>query len=135
MSMEQMDLMQPRRIPAGCTKKEYRRSYASPELYKQLKTWAIVGYVLCGINVALGLFVNVFALFDAALLGGLVAGMHLKRSKGCAVAILAYSIFGAVISLISGGSITGWMWIALSVAAMSIFKKMDGEYAELTANQ
>ncbi len=135
MSMEQMDLMQPRRIPAGCTKKEYRRSYASPELYKKLKNLAIVGYVLCGINVAVGLFLNFLALFDAALLGGLVAGMHLKRAKGCAVAILVYTGFGAVLSLIGGGSLTGWAWIILAISALSIFKKMDGEYTELTANQ
>ena len=127
-NMEQLDLMEPRRIPAGCTKQEYRRSYASPELYKNLKTLAIWGYVLAGISLLIspvdGIFMAVMLLL-----------MHLKRMKWPIFGILANAGLGCVLSLIGGAGISGWAWFIVGFACLGVFKKMDGEYAALTENR
>lgn len=125
------------RIPPNCTLQEYRKNYASEPLRKSINGWCIMGYVLCGINLLLALFVNIFALVDAAVLLGLTLGIHLGKSKACAIGILAYAIIGAVLSLIGGGGVTGWLWIAMGISCLSTFKKMDAEYksAMAAANQ
>ena len=128
MSMEQMDLMEPRRIPAGCTKKEYRRSYASPELYKNLKTLAIWGYVMAGITALVSPVDGIFML-------AMLLIMHLKRVKWPVIGMMINAGLGCLFSLIGGGGITGWFWFILGFACMGVFKKMDGEYEELTANR
>lgn len=116
------------RVPAGCTLKDYRKNYASEPLKKSIKTWAIVGYVLVGINAVLALSVNPWMLLDTALLLGLTLGIHLGKSKGCAIALLVYVAINAVASLINGGSMTGWLWIVMAVSFLGTFKKMDAEY-------
>lgn len=123
-----------RQIPAGCTKKEYRRSYASEALYKQLKSVAIWGYALIGLNVAVGLFFNAASLLDAAFLLVMVLLMHKKRMKGSVIAILVYSVLGTVLTLLNSGRVTGWMWYLLCFCALKIFKQMDQEYEALKAN-
>ena len=122
------------RVPASCTIQEFRKKYASEGLRKNIKTWCIVAYVMCGINLLLALFVNIFALVDFALLLGLTLGLHINKSKGCAIGILVYAIIGCVLSLVGGGSVTGVYWIAMGVASLGIFKKMDAEYQNAMAS-
>lgn len=116
------------RIPAGCTLKEYRMNYASASLRKNIKTWSVVAYVLVGLNVVVSLLVNVWGLIDAAVLLGLTLGVHLKKSKGCAIALLVFSIVSCLITLIGSGSLSGWWWIILAVSYLETIKKMDREY-------
>lgn len=123
------------RIPAGCTLKDYRKNYASEPLKKSIKTWSIVAYILVGVNVLLALLVNPLALIDSALLLGLTLGIHLGKSKGCAIALLVYAIYNTVITLISSGSIGGWWWIVAAVSFLSTFKKIDEEYKAEIAKQ
>lgn len=123
------------RVPAGCTLKDYRKNYASEPLKKSVKTWSIVAYILVGVNVVLALLVNPFALIDSALLLGLTLGIHLGKSKGCAIALLVYAIYNTVITLISSGSLGGWWWIAAAVSFLSAFKKIDDEYKAEMAKQ
>lgn len=116
------------RVPAGCTLKEYRKNYASAPLKKGIKTWSIVAYVLVGLNVVIALLANPWMLLDAALLLGLSLGVHLNKSKGCAIALLVYSCINAVIGLIGSGTVSGWWWIVLAVSYLGIIKKIDAEY-------
>ncbi len=116
------------RIPAGCTLKEYRKNYASAPLKKSIKTWSIVAYVLVGLNAVIAIFANPWMLLDTALLLGLTLGVHLNKSKGCAIALLVYTLINAVIGLIGSGSVSGWWWIVLAVSYISTIKKIDEEY-------
>ena len=122
-------------IPAGCTLKEYRKNYASAPLKKNIKTWSIVAYVLVGLNAVIAITLNPWMLLDTALLLGLTLGVHLNKSKGCAIALLVYSGINAVIGLIGSGTVSGWWWIVLAVSYISTIKKIDAEYkAEMAKN-
>ena len=134
MDIQNTQMTAPRQIPEGCTKKEYRRSYASEELYKQLKGIATWGYALIGLNVAVGLFFNAASLLDAAFLLVMVLLMHKKRMKGSVITILVYTGIGTVLTLLNTGRVTGWMWFLLCFCALNVFKKMDQEYEAAKAN-
>ena len=67
-------------------------------------------------------------LLDCALLLGLTLGVHLGKNKGCAVALLVYTIINAIVSLITAGTVGGWWWIFLAISYLNTFKKIDAEY-------
>ncbi len=114
--------------PRASSKKEYRKVCTNPKYLKDLKTAAIICYVLIGIEVALALFMNIWALVDALILLGLTLGMHLGKKKGCAIAILAYSIINVVYFLLTAGQLSGWLWIIAGIGAMKAFSIADKEY-------
>ena len=123
---------QPRQIlPPDITKKEYLKNYAGAEFLRQLKGAAIMGYVCAGINGALGLL-NPLALVDALILLSLTLGMHLGKSKGCAIAILVFSIISMILGLLSTGQIGGWLVLLCGIYGLVIFNKADKKYKELT---
>ena len=117
-----------RRIPAGCTLKEYRKNYASAPMKKNIKSLSIVAYVLVGLNVVIAFVGSPLVLLDCALLLGLTLGVHLGKNKGCAVALLVYTIINAIVSLITAGTVGGWWWIFLAISYLNTFKKIDAEY-------
>ena len=111
------------------TKAEYYKNHASDSFKKNLKITAICGYVLCGI-LALTVLVNILAILDLAIFLGLTLGMHLGRSKGCAIGILAYSGASMILTLISTGTLGGWGWLVIGICALILFRNEDKRYYE-----
>ncbi len=115
------------------SREEYIKTYADPKLAKELKTCAIICYVLLAINLIVAILVNFFGLIDVVIYGGLTLGMHLKKSKGCAIALLVVSIASTIINLVLTGGFTGYLWIIVSICAIVAFKKIDKAYADFKA--
>jgi len=124
-------------IPAGeqVTKQEFYKKYAGEKFNRELRITAIIAYVLVGINTLVAILANPFGLIDSAILLGLTLGMQLGRSKGCAIAILAYSIFSSIIGVVSSGMLVGWGWLAVGVASVILFSNTDKRYQELMQNR
>ena len=120
-------------LPAGITKKEYIKHHAGENFQRNLRNTAIVGYILAGLNLLFALTLNIFALLDVAIILGLTLGMHLGKSKGCAVGLLIYSIYSVLFSLITTGSLSGWLLLVLGIMAVQVFTKAEKRYKELTA--
>lgn len=118
------------RMPNSCTLPEYRKHYAPDYLIRNIRYLGIAGYILCAVNLAVGLLVNAMALVDVIVLLPLTIGIHMSKSKGCAVGILVYSCIACLLSFLTGGSLTGWGWIALSIYALTTFNRMDKEYRD-----
>lgn len=132
--MENMELTEQRRIPEGCTLKDYRRSYASPELYKTLNSWCIAGYVLAGFSAVVNVLANLLGLVDSVFMLAMVYMVHKKHMKGGVIGIVCNVALGNILSLLGGGGFIGWGWLIVAVGMISVFNKIDGEYKELTAN-
>ena len=117
-------------IPVGqlVSKSDFRKNYAPAKFYKELKIISIIAYVLVGINVLLA-FVNPYILIDVALILGLTLGMHLGKSKGCAIGLLVYSCINTLLTL-AGGQLGGWWWILMSAYAIKIFADVDKQYKQ-----
>lgn len=120
-------------IPAGVqvSKREYLKKYAGDSFNTNLRTTAIVGYVLCGIQ-ALTILANPYVLADLAICLSLTLGMHLGRSKGCAIGILVYAVVSMLIGLLSSGVLGGWGWLIVGIYGLVIFNNAEKRYKELT---
>jgi len=113
--------------------KEYMAKYADPAHLKNIKTSAIVCYICLGITVVFSILFNYFGLIDSVILGALTLGMHLGKSKGCAIALLVVSILSTLVALVSTGSFSGWLWIVASITAVSAYSKISKAYKEFQA--
>ena len=120
-------------VNRNISRDEYIKNHAEPKLAKELKTCAIICYVLLAINLAVAIFVNWFSLIDVVIYGALTLGMHLKKSKGCAIALLVVSVASTVINLVLTGSFTGWLWIIVSISTVVTFTKIDKAYEAFKA--
>jgi len=110
------------------SKKEFRKICNNEKFRKDLKTNAIILYVLVGINTLVSVGTNPAGLIDAVIYLGLTLGMHLGKSKGCAVGVLCYAIVSTVIGLISTGNLVGWLWIIAAYGGIKAFSVADQEY-------
>lgn len=111
------------------TRREYYKNHASDSFKKNIKIIAIIGYVLCGI-VALTVLAYPIAILDLAIWLGLTLGMHLGRSKGCAIAITLYAAFSMIVTLLSTGTLGGWGWLAVGICAWILFHNEDKRFRE-----
>lgn len=119
-------------IPQGMgsvSKAEYRKRYASKSFQKSIMAIAIIGYVFAGINLILmttGVS-DPLGFIDLAIYLGCLLGMHIGKSKGCAIGLLVYGACNMLI-LLALGQFGGWIWLALGIAAVLNFNNADKEY-------
>ena len=119
-------------LPEGITKKEYFKHYAGESFYRDIKIASIIAYICAGISAVVALLVNPWGLIDAVILLALALGVHIGKSKGCAIAMLAYSIFSVLLGLIVNGTLGGWLWIAAGATAVIAFANAEKRYKQLT---
>lgn len=114
------------------SKKEFINKYASPVFKKNINSISIACYALSAISVAVNLAMgsDFYFLIDTVVVLAVVLGMHLGKSKICAILLLVISIAECILSSISLGRPAGWWWIIISIYAVSSFKKIDKEYKE-----
>lgn len=122
----------PKPIPYGqqVSLSDYRCHYASEGFKKSIRICAILCYVMCGINLLLALLEPVY-LLDVAIQLGLTLGLHLKKSKGCAIAMIVYAAISMILGLINAGMLTGWLWLILGIAATNTINNVDKEYNDI----
>lgn len=112
------------------SKKDFLNKYASAAIKKNINSVSIVCYILCGLSVIANIFIGSdwYFLIDTVIILALILGMHLGKSKICAILLLVVSIIECIIGIVATGAFTGWLWIVASVSAISTFKKLDKEY-------
>ena len=117
------------RAPAEyVSKREYRRNCTDERYRKNLRNCAIWMYILCGVNAVIHLLVSPADIVIDAVNLALILGIHLGKSKGCAIALLCVSIVCVILTLINTGKFGGWWWIIASIGAISTFSGVDKEY-------
>ncbi len=116
------------------TKKIYFKKYASDMFYKNLKINAVIGYILCGI-IGLTCLANPWNAIDLCIYLGLVLGMHLGKSKGCAIVLTIYAAFSAILILIMNGTIAGWAWLIVSIYSWILFRNEEKRYRSLISEE
>ena len=115
-------------LPAS--KKEYYKKYAAQGFYYNLRITAILGYVLCGIS-ALTALVNPFVLLDVLIFLGLTLGMHLGKSKGCAIGITVYAALSMALVFAMTDTIGGWAWLIVGIYGIILFNNADKRYRKM----
>ncbi len=119
----------PPQPPAGqfISKRDYRMQYV-PRFAKEVRNVAILCYVCAGLNAVISLFFNPIGLIDSLILLGLTLGMHLGKSKACAIAVLVLACIEMLVGIILFQSPTGFLWLIAGIWAVVIFNKADKQY-------
>ncbi|MCH5186410.1 MAG: hypothetical protein J1F64_09870 [Oscillospiraceae bacterium] len=116
---------------SNITKKEYIEKYASPFLRNDIKKAAVAGYICSGISAVIWIVLgNPMAIFEILVAVGLLLGMHLGKSKACAIIYLCMACLDCLVGLIATGRPTGWIIIATGIYAVKTFVTIDKQYAE-----
>lgn len=120
--------------PAGylVSRKEFINKYAQPSLRKNITSIAILCYVCAGLTFIVSCLLNPLGIIDALILAGLALGMHLTKSKVCAILILILSIIEVLLSLVSG-SFPFW-WLIAGISAVITFNKIEKQYKSFISN-
>ena len=119
----------PAQPPAGqfISKRDYFMQYV-PHFAKEVRNVAFLCYVCAGLNALLSIFLNPVGLIDSLLLLGLALGMHLGKSKVCAILILVLACVEMLIGIILVGSPGGVLWLIAGIWAVVIFNRADKQY-------
>lgn len=99
------------------TKKDFFQLPAMKTCKSNINLCGILLYVLGGINIALQIYLGSFPI-DGIVLVLLGLGIHLGKSRVCAVLCAAYSIFNMLIMLYTSGQVTGWWIIVIGIDAV-----------------
>lgn len=108
------------------TRKEFIEKYAQPHIGKEIRNIAILCYICAAITFIVSCIVNPIGIIDAFILTGFALGMHLAKSRVCAILILILSIVEMVLSLLVG-SFPIW-WLIAGVSAVVTFEKIEKQY-------
>lgn len=120
--------------PSGypVSRKEFINKYAQPSLKKNITSIAILCYVCAGLTFIVSCLANPWGIIEALMLAGLALGMHLAKSKVCAILILILSIIEVLLSLVVG-AFPFW-WLIAGISAVVTFNKIEKQYKSFIAN-
>lgn len=105
------------------SKREFYKKYATKKDKSNIKSAAIFAYICAGVSLGLGLLQqNYSVIIDVALIAGLGLGVHLLRSRVCAILLLLYGFANSIFGLVTTGRLQGW-WLILAgfMAVQSTF--------------
>lgn len=116
--------------PAQISKQEFYKKHASKSVRSNVRTGAILAYVVAGISLVAGVLLmgNPFILVDVVIMVLLGLGVQLLQSRVCGILLLVYSIFSCMIATVSNGQLSGWWLIIAGVCAVSSTFKLHKEY-------
>jgi hypothetical protein len=118
-------------MPNNCTLAEYRKKYAPEHLRKNVQTLAMVGYLLSAANLGMAIWNgNWIQMALAVVLLAMNVGLHLNKSKACAIGILVLACAQLLLAGYLGSSPANWGWIALGVCCVNPIKEMDRAFAK-----
>ena len=107
-------------VEPNLTKEQFANAPQLAGWRRNFKTTYIIGYV-CSALMLIGLFsVGAAALIDVAIVLGTNIGVHLKRSRGCAIGMLVYAIINTIIGIVSSGMLSGWLILATAICAVKM---------------
>lgn len=118
-------------VMQNISKKQYRKICTDEKYLKGLKSNSIALYILTALNVLIAIGSNPWNLIDAGIYLVLTLGMHLGKSKGCAICILLYAIFCVGVTTATTGNVGGWLWLVIGISAVRNFSIADKEYKEI----
>lgn len=110
------------------SKEEFLKHYAPASFKKTILVTSIIAYVLVVIALIGVIAGNIWGILDVAITLGLTLGVHIAKSKGCAIGLLVYGIINVVIASLAMGMLAGWGWVAVPIAYLVAFSQAEKEY-------
>lgn len=111
--------------------KDFLTRFAPEEVRKSLRSASILAYVCAGISAVANLVLGYpLGLIDVAILLGLALGMHIGKSKICAILLLVAAVAEVAYTLATTGNFGGWLWILAGVSGVMAFAKAEKMYKQ-----
>lgn len=124
-----MDYMNNYNSSANVNFAEYVDSYAPTTYKKKVKGAAIGLYICSGLTFVFSIAVqNYLGLLYVAAVLTLAIIMHMKKSVGCAIALVCATAFDVILGVALTGSFSGWMPLVFSIFALVALTKAKKEY-------
>ena len=115
------------------SKKDYINNYI-PSFKRDIRNVAIACYICAGLNAVISLILNPLGILDSLILFGITLGMHLGKSKVCAIILLVFACLEALYGIIATGTPTSILWVIAGIWAVITFNKADKEYKNKVIN-
>lgn len=118
------------------TFKEFYGSHCSLNIKKNINGAAIALYFCCALTFILSFVASALnigsigSIIDAIFLLGLALGIHIGKSRACAVIVLIYSILNCIYSLVATGRMGGYLIIMAGFYAVIYTFMAHKEYNE-----
>ena len=114
------------------TKKEFLQLPENEKLRKSINTSGIICYICAGISLLVGLFMlkSSSVLIDAILLIGLGLGVHLAKSRVCAIILLVYAAINTIYSIVTTGKFSGYIILLAAIYAVINTFKLEKAWKE-----
>lgn len=103
----------------AATKKEFLKLPENKKIRKEINGAAIICYICAGITLLVSLATGSFSsIVDVVILVGLGLGIHLAKSKVCAIILTVYGAINMIIITAANGSLGGWLPLAAGIFAL-----------------
>ncbi len=105
---------------AKMTRQEFDRHPAIKRCKSNITGSAITIYICAGVTFLINvlLTMNFFGMVDILLLVGLGLGIHLGKSRACAIILCIYGAINVLFILITTGRIGGWLILVAAIYAI-----------------
>lgn len=116
--------------------KEFYNYYCTPKIRKNINAAAIILYCCSALTFVLSFVASIMGVgimasaLDAILVLGLGLGIHIRKSRVCAVIVLIYAIFNCLYSFATTGRPSGYLIIIAGGMAVQYTFMAYKEYKE-----
>ena len=101
------------------TKKEFLKLPENKKIRKEINGAAIICYSCAAITLLVSLATGSFSsILDVVILIGLGLGIHLAKSRICAIILTVYGAINMIITTTANGSLAGWLPLAAGIFAL-----------------
>ena len=116
-AVSDQDIMQAQYGSKQLTKEEFRELPAMKTCKSNINSCGIVLYVLGAINIGIQIYLGGFPI-DGIVLILLGLGIHLGKSRICAILCTAYGAFNMIYMVMTTKRISGWWILLVAVYAL-----------------
>lgn len=112
------------------TKSDFVKHENNAYFIRQFRSLGIAFYIIAAINIPIGFMLGAgaFSLINVAIIGGLGCGVHLGKSRACAIIITVYALLNVLLSLLLGMGVTGYLILIIAIGSIVNTYKLDGAY-------
>ena len=96
----------------------------------------IIGYILAAINLIISIVsMNPNGIVDVVLIAGLSLGIHIGKSRICAILFLIYGAINLIVMTAHYGRPAGYWGLILGICAIREFYKAHKQYKNYISNK
>ena len=119
------------------TKEEFNQCANIKTIIKNITIAAIITYVIGAISLITNVILggNIFGLLDVIIVIGLGVGVHVAKSRACAVVLLVYSVFNMIYMLFACRHAWWMAYISMRYICYYIYIQISERMAKISADR